>query len=490
MGGIKFMFFTGVGTALDGRFIVGAGGGGIYIPAFLVLLIVLMVVVLASYLIWLANRHMKRAIFEHANIDEITGYGNYSKFVDDANIMLKYNDMHYVVGYIDISNFKSINDFYGRKCGDLVLKTIADRVHDIVIPDGICARIFADRFVFMVSYLDLSSLEYMVETHLSEVDFEIPEVNSAIRLKCNCGIYRVDDYRENVNNMVDKASMAAKISKNSISKMVTVLEKDINATIVSNQKMTYMMNEALNNHEFVPYIQPKVSFRDGRIVGGEALVRWMSSDGGMIPPDKFIPLFEQNGFVTNVDFYMLEKICSMLKKREEWGKRNVPISVNQSRVHVYDNMYINKLINTFDKYGIDKENIIFELTESAFTENTDEMIVLIKRMKTLGYRISMDDFGCGYSSLNMLNLLPINELKIDKAFLDDESPKSRFIIKTIVELAHGLGISIVCEGVETDEQVRFLRHIGCDVAQGYYYARPMPMNEFEKMLDGRMSMAK
>lgn len=483
------VFFTGAGESLNVRFIAAAGGG-IYIPAFLVLLIVIMVVVLASYFIWLANKHMKKAIFQHANIDEITGYGNYSKFVDDANIMLKYDDMHYVVGYVDISNFKIINDFYGRKCGDLVLRMIADRVHDIVVPDGICARIFADRFVFMVSYLDLGSLEYMVETHLSEADVELPEINGTIRLKCNCGIYRVDDYRENINDMVDKASMAAKLSKNSVSQMVTVLEKDISTTIVNNQKITYKMNDALSNQEFVPYIQPKVSFRDGRIVGGEALVRWVSGEYGTIPPDKFIPLFEQNGFVTKVDFYMLEKVCAMLKARADIGKRNVPISVNQSRIHIYDKMYINKLINTFDKYGIDKENIIFELTESAFTENTDDMIVLIKRMKTLGYRISMDDFGCGYSSLNMLNLLPINELKIDKAFLDDESPKSRFIIKTIVELAHGLGISIVCEGVETDEQVRFLRHIGCDVAQGYYYAKPMPMNEFEKMLDGRMSMAK
>lgn len=481
-------FFMGACKCAGGSMIVGAGG--VYIPIFLVLIIIIMVVVLSSYLIWLANRHMKKVVFEQANIDRTTGYGNYSKFVADAVIMLKYNDMHYVVGYVDISNFKSINDFYGRKCGDLALKIVADRVRDIVVPDGIFARIFADRFVFMVNYLDMSSLKYIVETHLSEVEFEIPEVNEMIRLNCNCGIYRVDNYKENINDIVDKASMAAKLSKSSISNMVTILEKDISAIIVYNQKITYKMNKALNNQEFVPYIQPKVSFKDGSIVGGEALVRWMSSEDGMIPPDKFIPIFEQNGFVTKVDFYMLEKICLMIKKREEWGKRNVPISVNQSRVHVYDSMYINKLINTFDKFGIDKDNIIFELTESAFTENTDDMLVLVKRMTTLGYRISMDDFGCGYSSLNMLSLLPINELKLDKTFLDDETPKSRFIIKTIVELAHGLGISIVCEGVETDEQVRFLRHIGCDVAQGYYYAKPMPMNDFEKMLDGRLGAAK
>ena len=297
-------------------------------------------------------------------------------------------------------------------------------------------------------------------------------------------MYIIEDYGEDVNMMIDKAAIASKLSKKSISQMVTILDNNINYDIARKQKLTYKMSKALNNHEFVPYIQPKVSFRDGHIVGGEALVRWMSPEDGMIAPNDFIPLFEQNGFVNKVDFYMLERICAMIKKRSEWGRYTVPISVNQSRMHVYDAVYINKLINTFDKYGINKNNIVFELTESAFTENTDDMIDLIRRMSKLGYNISMDDFGCGYSSLNMLNLLPISELKLDKQFLDDESEKSRYIIKSIVNLAHGLGIKIVCEGVETAEQVEFLTNIGCDIAQGYYYAKPMPMNEFEKLLDG------
>ena len=150
---------------------------------------------------------------------------------------------------------------------------------------------------------------------------------------------------------------------------------------------------------------------------------------------------------------------------------------------MYDSLYINKLIKTFDKHEIDKDDIIFEVTESAFTENVQDMIELVHRMVQMGYNVSMDDFGCGYSSLNMLNQLPICELKLDKQFIDDESPRSRYIIKSIVGLSHGLGISIVCEGVETFEQVKFLQQVGCDIAQGYYYAKPMPMAEFEKMLD-------
>ena len=398
--------------------------------------------------------------------------------------MLKYKDVNYVVGVIDISNFKAINDYYGRNQGDRVLKSVADRIHDIIMPDGIFTRMFADRFVFMINFLDINSLKYIIETYLEDIEFEIEELREVIKINCNCGMYIIEDYGEDVNMMIDKAAIASKLSKKSISKMVTILDNNINYDIARKQKLTYKMSKALNNHEFVPYIQPKVSFRDGHIVGGEALVRWMSPEDGMIAPNDFIPLFEQNGFVNKVDFYMLERICAMIKKRSEWGRYTVPISVNQSRMHVYDTVYINKLINTFDKYGINKNNIVFELTESAFTENTDDMIDLIRRMSKLGYNMSMDDFGCGYSSLNMLNLLPISELKLDKQFLDDESEKSRYIIKSIVNLAHGLGIKIVCEGVETAEQVEFLTNIGCDIAQGYYYAKPMPMNEFEKLLDG------
>ena len=432
----------------------------------------------------MGKRNTQKLIDEHINIDPISGYGNFARFVDDSEIMLKYKDVNYVVGVIDISNFKAINDYYGRNQGDRILKSVADRIHDIIMPDGIFTRMFADRFVFMINFLDINSLKYIIETYLEDIEFEIEELREVIKINCNCGMYIIEDYGEDVNMMIDKAAIASKLSKKSISKMVTILDNNINYDIARKQKLTYKMSKALNNHEFVPYIQPKVSFRDGHIVGGEALVRWMSPEDGMIAPNDFIPLFEQNGFVNKVDFYMLERICAMIKKRSEWGRYTVPISVNQSRMHVYDTVYINKLINTFDKYGINKNNIVFELTESAFTENTDDMIDLIRRMSKLGYNISMDDFGCGYSSLNMLNLLPISELKLDKQFLDDESEKSRYIIKSIVNLAHGLGIKIVCEGVETAEQVEFLTNIGCDIAQGYYYAKPMPMNEFEKLLDG------
>lgn len=468
---------------------MNAYGIGAIPPAFLekipyiIMVIILIITIIVAYVQWWGKEKIRAVMNKKTNKDVLTGYSNFSQFIDDAQSMLKYKEARYAIGYIDVSNFKSINDNYGRTQGDNVLKVVANKINDLVVPNGIFARRFADRFVFLIAYMDIKSLSYIVDTYLSEIDYEVEGMDTSIRIKCNCGIYQIVDLNESIEEMIDKAAIATKLSKNSISSSVTVLDKQVSNKIKRNQEITYKMTDAYNNREFVVFIQPKVSMLNGKIVGGEALVRWQSPTEGMIPPFQFIPLFEQNGFVTKLDFYVLERVCEMIKDRIERGKKVIPISVNQSRLHVYDSLYINKLIKTFDKYGIDKSNIIFEVTESAFTENVQDMIELINRMVQLGYKISMDDFGCGYSSLNMLNQLPISELKLDKQFIDDESARSRYIIKSIVGLSHGLGISIVCEGVETFEQVKFLQQIGCDVAQGYYYAKPMPMEEFERMLD-------
>lgn len=300
----------------------------IQVNVYLLIVLVGLILVLVGYSLWMGKRNTQKLIDEHINIDPISGYGNFARFVDDAEIMLKYKDVNYVVGVIDISNFKAINDYYGRNQGDRILKSVADRIHDIIMPDGIFTRMFADRFVFMINFLDINSLKYIIETYLEDIEFEIEELREVIKINCNCGMYIIEDYGEDVNMMIDKAAIASKLSKKSISKMVTILDNNINYDIARKQKLTYKMSKALNNHEFVPYIQPKVSFRDGHIVGGEALVRWMSPEDGMIAPNDFIPLFEQNGFVNKVDFYMLERICAMIKKRSEWGRYTVPISVN------------------------------------------------------------------------------------------------------------------------------------------------------------------
>lgn len=309
-----------------------------YNMPYIILFILLIAMMGVVYGLFRSRSRLKTLLEEDLNKDSITGYNNFTYFVEKANEMIRYKDNHYAIGYIDVSNFKMINDYYGRTHGDAVLKMVAGKINDLVVPNGVFARRFADRFVFMIDYIDIKSLAYIVDTYLSELDFKIEGMESVIRINCNCGIYEVIDRKETIEEMIDKAAVATKLSKNSIATAVTVLDKQVSNVIKRNQEITYKMNDAFNNREFVVYIQPKVSMTNGKIVGGEALVRWMSPEEGMIPPNHFIPLFEENGFVTKLDFYILEQICSMIERRAEWGKKNIPISVNQSRLHVYDSL--------------------------------------------------------------------------------------------------------------------------------------------------------
>lgn len=451
---------------------------------YIAFIIIIIIVSGLSYYIVRKKNDKQLLLSDIAYTDSITGYSNYNKFIIDANKKLKFRDVKYAVGYLDVNNFKSINDYYGRLAGNKVLLSLSEKISDLVNPNGIFSRIFADRFVFLVDYLDISTLEYTIKTYLTQTDVYLDEKKDAIKITCSCGIYLVKEDEVNIYNMIDKAQMSVKMAKQSLKKNVSIFDDKTNAQLIKNQKLTSNMDKALEKHEFTVYMQPKYDIATEKIYGAEALVRWNSSEYGFISPIDFIPLFEKNGFVTQVDFYVLEEVCKYLRNRMDNGLKVVPVAVNQSRLHVLDTMYISKIEDLLDKYNINSNMIIFELTESAFTENPDEMVALIKRMNNLGYIISMDDFGSGYSSLNMLKELPLTEIKVDKEFLSGTSnfEKTRYIVKTLVEMAHGLRLKVVCEGVETAEHLEFLKEIECDIAQGYYFSKPVSMEEFSKLL--------
>lgn len=434
----------------------------------------------------LLNKHKKEEYLEKvAYYDTTAEHSNFNKFIIDSEQFLAYSNSRYAVGYVDIDNFKYINDFYGREQGDNVLKRVAGIINDIVVPNGIFARHSADHFVFLIEYIDFESLKYNIETAITDIDMSISGFNENAKIKCNCGVYIVDDAKMNIHDMIDKAAIAEKYAKNSLLESVVMYDKAIDEEFLKNQEMTASMEKALLNDEFVVYLQPKVDIETEIPIGCEALVRWISPTKGFIPPNDFIPLFEKNGFVTDVDFYVLDKVCKLLRRRMDAGLPVVPISVNQSRLHVTNSMYLSSLQNVLYENGIPMNLIVFEITESAFIESQQAMISLINKMKQMGFVFSMDDFGSGYSSFNLLKDMPIDELKIDKEFLDSvkDSERSHYIIKNIVKMAHGLNIKVVCEGVETEEQVDFLRSVYCDVAQGYFYAKPMPIKDFEEYLD-------
>lgn len=242
------------------------------------------------------------------------------------------------------------------------------------------------------------------------------------------------------------------------------------------------MHQALQNGEFRMYLQPKIDLTSGRLGGAEALVRWTTGTGRMLYPDQFIPLFEQNGFSVSLDLYMVECACKQLRAWLDQGIQPVPLSVNQSKLLFFEADYIQNLERLIERYQIPASWITLEILEGLALENAGELNARISQLQAIGFRISMDDFGSGYSSLNTLNSLQIDELKLDRGFLmeaaDKNDPRSRIIMEQVVRMAKQLGISVVVEGVETRENEALIQSLGCDFGQGYYYSRPITVEEF------------
>lgn len=247
------------------------------------------------------------------------------------------------------------------------------------------------------------------------------------------------------------------------------------------------VRRAMEEHELRAYYQPKYDADTNRMVGAEALVRWIKKDGTFVVPGQFIPQLEDTMDITAVDWYILEEVCAFLKKQRDSGQQSVPIAVNFSRMHIYETDFVSRLCQTVDRYGLPYSLIEIEITESAFTVSTDRLISYIQRIHEAGFRIAIDDFGSGLSSLSMIKDVSADVLKIDKSLLDGncESEKERIVLESIFSFAHRLRLTTVAEGVETKEQLSFLRTCSCEIIQGYLFAKPMPEAEFAKLFSDR-----
>ncbi|MEG2769352.1 MAG: EAL domain-containing protein, partial [Oscillospiraceae bacterium] len=255
--------------------------------------------------------------------------------------------------------------------------------------------------------------------------------------------------------------------------------------IVEERKIEQSMHVALREGEFQVYIQPKYKLSNAKFMGAEALIRWVSPSMGFLPPDKFIPIFEKNGFVEEIDFFVLETVMQKMCYFHSIGFEYFPVSVNMSRITIGNTNYINRLRDLFVKYPLPAGVVELEITETIFGDENKKMLGILEKMRDLGAVIVMDDFGSGYSSLNLLKEVPFDVLKIDREFMNESetSEKTRVILKSMIEMAQKIKVQVVCEGVETKEQVDFLNEINCDVAQGFYFARPMPFPKFEQELE-------
>lgn len=431
-------------------------------------------------------RKSSNELYHFAFTDSVTGYGNANSFNRDvAEILTKRVARKFAIVHLDIDKFKYINDMYGLKAGDQTLRTIAEILEHEVIP-GIetHARLSNDIFAILLSYIEREGLIARFDKILNEIETMHETGKSRFAVSINAGIYEITDNNIDISLMLDRANIAHKSVKSNRLSKFAFYQDNMRDDILREKEIENEMNDALAQGQFEVYYQPKYFVNTSTLGGAEALIRWNHPEKGLIPPNHFIPLFEKNGFVVQLDLFVFKQVCIDISEWLKKGYKVVPISVNLSRVHFYEQDFMRAFREIIEEYRVPSRCIEFEVTESTALENTEKLIAVLNEIHSLGCSVSMDDFGSGYSSLNMLKQIPVDVLKIDRDFFRDSSDnlRGKEIVSSVVKLAKRLGIDVVAEGIEDKEQLEFLQDIDCDLAQGYYFAKPLRKPDFEQRL--------
>lgn len=415
-----------------------------------------------------------------ATYDELTGIYNKQAFYTKTKEMLLDNpDKNFDLLRINIERFKVLNDLFGESTGDKLLRYIGKFLKEINLPLCVSGRLYADNFVVCYEAGKGDSRRMINTLQMVADSFAINN-----RTILSFGLYRIDDKTLPVSVMCDRANMALWKAKGNFKNPYCEYDEKMRQQVLKEQKIINAMEMAIQNKEFTLYLQPKYNIEKGTIIGAEALVRWISQENGFISPGDFIPVFENNGFVYEVDKFIWEESCRYLRKWLDEGREVHPISVNVSRIDLYDPKLVKHLVDLREKYRLPSQYLELEITESAYTEDPEQIITITRQLREAGFVILMDDFGTGYSSLNMLKDIQIDVLKLDMGFLksSDYSAKGGNILTAILKMAESLKMQTIAEGVETKEQVEFLKSIGCKYVQGFYYSKPLPVGEFEKLI--------
>ncbi|MEG0770722.1 MAG: EAL domain-containing protein [Clostridia bacterium] len=413
--------------------------------------------------------------------DSLTGIYNKYKFFEESRKMIDESpDEKYAFLRFDVDRFQLINSFFGTKEGDNLLIYIAKNMEKDALKakKAMYGRIGSDVFGVVMPY-DKKQIENMVRKSKQT----LAKYNTNYDIVPSIGIYVAQDNNLTIEEMYNRATLAAKKCKGNYVDFFAYYNENMSATISAVQEITNEMNFALASGQFVIYLQPQYNIHTNLLFGAEALVRWIHPTKGIISPGTFIPIFERNGFITKLDYYVWEQACKCLNNWIKMGINPHHISVNVSRVNIYNPNLVKTLLDLVHKYNIEPKYLYLELTESAYTDNPVAMIKTINKLKENGFTVMMDDFGSGYSSLSLLKDIEIDVLKIDMQFLSatDLPGRGENIIASVIRMSKWLNIPVIAEGAETMEQVDFLRSVGCDYVQGYYFAKPMPIAEYEKI---------
>lgn len=414
-----------------------------------------------------------------AEYDSLTGIYNKNKFFQETRQMIdKENEQLFAFVRFDIDRFQLVNSFFGTDEGDQLLCYIAQRIRIYGDSQPCCTygRMESDIFCLCLPY------ETFIETKLIDlIRNSLYEYNTDYDIVPSLGIYIIKDRTLSIESMYNYSTLAAKHCKGNYVKCYAYYTESMSASLAREQEIINEMNYALENHQFVIYLQPKIDIQSSKPCGAEALTRWNHPKRGIMAPNEFIGIFEQNGFITKLDFYIWEQVCILLRKWIDMGYKPYPISVNISRVDLYNPRLVDMIIELVQKYQLVPDLLNLELTESAYTDNPIMLTETIERLQKNGFTVMMDDFGSGYSSLNILKDMDVDLLKIDMRFLSKTKIAGRGenIIASVIRMSKWLNIPVIAEGVETMEQVDFLRSVGCDYVQGYYYEKPIPVEQYE-----------
>lgn len=422
------------------------------------------------------NRKVQKLVFT----DTVTGGNNKEYFIRKSSKYIKRNPC-YVLVQLRLEKYRNYCTAYGVKEGENLLEDLYNALDGALVKKEIAAHLEKADFALLL----VSDADGKIEERVSSILEMLGNVRQNQHLLFSVGICRVEARHDDVQSLLTAAGLAITKRTESANNIVW-FDASMKEEQVWERHIEDDMEKALENHEFKVYLQPKYSTKEEVLSAAEALVRWVHPELGFISPGKFIPIFERNGFILKLDDYMLDEVAKQQAKWREEGKKLVPISVNVSRAHFARYDLAEHICSIVDSYKVPHEFIELELTESAFFDDKTMLLETVKKLKSFGFKVSMDDFGAGYSSLNSLKELPLDIIKLDAEFFRgaDDLERSNLIVGDTISLAKKLGMQIVAEGIETREQVDFLAKQNCDLIQGFYFAKPLPINEFEERAYG------
>ena len=439
-----------------------------------------LILLIFPYYMLFKRRKYEYSLLRRAYVDELTGIANGTLFEESAQSLLEKEGANYACVLINIRKFKLINDLFGYTFGDALLKQIASMLSSFCLEKELVARKESDRFLL---FLEQEEVEERLRAILSSLNQIVLPDTARFKLEVVAGVFFLPK-KLAINVCIDRATLALDHLKTDHSSNYLIYDDIIRRQLLGESDLVKGFQEALDCKQFFVMLQPKYNMLTQQVVGAEALVRWNHPTRGLLPPAQFIPLFEEHNLIVELDTFVLRAVCDHLHQWQSLGLANLPISVNQSRAHLDNPLYVNDLINEVDFFGLEHSLLEFEMTESIFLGDLVLLTSVVSSLQAEGFSVSIDDFGSGYSSLNMLKNIKVDFLKLDREFLmeAEDDVRSHKVIQSVIQMAHDLGIIVVAEGVETKKQAEMLMGLGCTLAQGYYYERPISIQAYEKLL--------